>query len=1136
MTRKLRNKNMNTKSRGTRRSLQVENLEAKRLLAADWQNPLNALDVDASGESGTVAVSPLDALLVINELNNPQVSNADHTLPPAEDDPAPPYVDVDGNGIVSPLDAILVVNELNAANESDGSLQSFAPASFIAGTQAALSHLEDGDEDDDTLVNSTTNHKQAKSDIATSDSEVLIVWESLLQDGSSWGIFAQRYSADGAQIGDEFQVNTTTRGPQMNPAVAMTDDGIAMVVWQDDWADSSGWGITGRAFAADNTPLTEELLINSTTRGNQSNPDIAEHDGTFTVVWEGRGAGDNNGIFSSTVTTDSLIPTSEVLVNNYTSGNQSHPAVDASDAGVVIAWDGKGSGDGLGVFMSQDGGDQIRINSDSSGAQKHPTISISDSGQIATAWQQTPASRGTGVWARIFTPDSEGGLDASSTIQVNETTRGAQRGPSIDHLADGGIVASWYGRGDGDNNGIFSRVFDSMGVATTGETQMNHTTRAGQMRPAVVAVNDGYVTTWQGRGTGDRRGVFARFANSELSSPFRVNDIDDATINEGDLFAVTAAVTDLNGATDSPTFSLSSGPEDMTIDPATGEISWQSDEADGPGSFEVIVAATLGEFVDTEMFIVTVNEVNQNPTLEAIANMSAAPGEAFSFAPVGADADLPAQTLTYSATLADGSALPSWLAIDAATGVISGTPGETDTGGTIEVTVTDSEGGTASQQFDLTVSANNPPVVSNPIEIAMATDGAEFNLDVNGVFTDPDGDTLVISVTSGLPSWANFDANTGQLSGTPGNGDVGDAMVTMTADDQQGGTADHTFTIRVADTNTFAPNLTDQVFRISSAAADGASVGTLTATDPDSADTISYSITGGDGAALFNMDSATGEITVADSTGLTDPGTFTLDVQASDGTNMTSAVATVYTASTPSTVGYSLQAVDDDGNMLTSVLPGQTFNLVLSVQDIRATDPTGVFSAFADIVYQADLVSVAGTIVHSATYPSGTSGDTAVAGLIDEAGGVDGLSELGGELIEVLRVPLTVSTDLVDGTSIFFATNEADNMTTHPTLRFRDTVELPATEIDFGTLSLTVGAQATAALSFGTGGSQLPQAISLGIIADVASNSQSNDVVPTPAWTQNASSQAALIDDIFAADDQDEANDAWHTDLLANHL
>ena len=149
--------------------------------------------------------------------------------------------------------------------------------------------------------------------------------------------------------------------------------------------------------------------------------------------------------------------------------------------------------------------------------------------------------------------------------------------------ADGGFVASWYGRGDGDNNGVFSRMFDASGEATGGETQMNHTTRAGQIRPAVVAVNDGFVTTWQGRGTGDRRGVFARFSNSELSGPFRINDIDDSTVDEGDTFEVTASVTDLDGSVDSPVFSLATSPDGMTIDSDTGEISWVTDEEDGPG-------------------------------------------------------------------------------------------------------------------------------------------------------------------------------------------------------------------------------------------------------------------------------------------------------------------------------------------------------------------------------------------------------------------------------------------------------------------------------------------------------------------------------------------------------------------------
>src|SRR5262249_12357324 len=49
--------------------------------------------------------------------------------------------------------------------------------------------------------------------IATdSQGNYIIVWASNGQDGSGWGIFAQRYTAAGVPLGSEFQVNTTTVG------------------------------------------------------------------------------------------------------------------------------------------------------------------------------------------------------------------------------------------------------------------------------------------------------------------------------------------------------------------------------------------------------------------------------------------------------------------------------------------------------------------------------------------------------------------------------------------------------------------------------------------------------------------------------------------------------------------------------------------------------------------------------------------------------------------------------------------------------------------------------------------------------------------------------------------------------------
>ncbi|MDP3688644.1 MAG: putative Ig domain-containing protein, partial [Sulfurimicrobium sp.] len=100
---------------------------------------------------------------------------------------------------------------------------------------------------------------------------------------------------------------------------------------------------------------------------------------------------------------------------------------------------------------------------------------------------------------------------------------------------------------------------------------------------------------------------------------------------------------------------------------------------------------------------------NHAPELStALPDQAAAQGSAFSYTvPSSAFIDPDAgDTLSYSVTLADGSALPSWLGFDAATRTFSGTP---DTPGTISVWVTANDSGnlSASDIFDIAVSVSN---------------------------------------------------------------------------------------------------------------------------------------------------------------------------------------------------------------------------------------------------------------------------------------------------------------------------------------------------------------------------------------------------------------------------------------------
>ncbi|MCI4188542.1 putative Ig domain-containing protein, partial [Dickeya dianthicola] len=159
-----------------------------------------------------------------------------------------------------------------------------------------------------------------------------------------------------------------------------------------------------------------------------------------------------------------------------------------------------------------------------------------------------------------------------------------------------------------------------------------------------------------------------------------------------------------------------------------------------------------------------VTSVNDAPTIgTAVSGQNATKDTVFSFAvPAGTFVDIDSEdTLTLSATLADGSALPGWLSFNPATRTFSGTPGNGDVGNlTIRVTATDGSSASVSTTFGLTVNNSNlPPVVSNTVVDQTSAQNGSFSFTVPaGTFTDPDSeDPLTLSATladgSALPGW-----------------------------------------------------------------------------------------------------------------------------------------------------------------------------------------------------------------------------------------------------------------------------------------------------------------------------------------------------------------------------------------------
>jgi hypothetical protein len=229
--------------------------------------------------------------------------------------------------------------------------------------------------------------------------------------------------------------------------------------------------------------------------------------------------------------------------------------------------------------------------------------------------------------------------------------------------------------------------------------------------------------------------------------------------------------------------------------------------ADQEGTTTITVSVNDGTTVTTETFDLTVNPQNDAPTVDVlIPDQNAIAGAPFNFTVNGAtfgDVDA-GDTLTYSATLADDSALPAWLTFTPGDRSFSGAATPSDVG-TIQVKVTATDGAMASvsDMFELNVVTNTTPTLVTPIADQTITAKRFFSLVIpSATFNDSDpGDTLTLSLTQGggaaLPSWLTYNPATRTLSGTPPATTVGSIDLSLTATDLAGEVAVDVFSLGV---------------------------------------------------------------------------------------------------------------------------------------------------------------------------------------------------------------------------------------------------------------------------------------------------------------------------------------------------
>ena len=136
----------------------------------------------------------------------------------------------------------------------------------------------------------------------SSDGRFVIAWEAPgIDSGNTYGVFAQRYSVNGAPQGGEFPVNTEVSGDQSGVSVSMDANANFVITWESAGQDHGNTrGIFGQRYDPNGSPIGGEFPINTTTSSNQVNASVAMDDqGDYVVVWSGNGIGDSDGVFGT---------------------------------------------------------------------------------------------------------------------------------------------------------------------------------------------------------------------------------------------------------------------------------------------------------------------------------------------------------------------------------------------------------------------------------------------------------------------------------------------------------------------------------------------------------------------------------------------------------------------------------------------------------------------------------------------------------------------------------------------------------------------------------------------------------------------------------------------------------------------
>jgi len=238
----------------------------------------------------------------------------------------------------------------------------------------------------------------------------VIVWDSVRQHGAGSAIFGQRFDISGKPKGAQFQVNTFSNGGQTQPAVASNGNGF-VVVWESTTPGAAGLDIRGRRFDRNGAELSQEFRVNTTVTGDQSAAAVASLNNGFVVTWTSAD-GSGLGVYAQRYRIDGNRVGVQFRVNSNAASDQIQPAVSGfPQGGYIVVW-ASPDGDGRGIYGQMYSGNnnpferQLRLNTSTTFDQSEPTVATLSDGYFVAAWTWVGSNSATqGIYGQRFGVD-----------------------------------------------------------------------------------------------------------------------------------------------------------------------------------------------------------------------------------------------------------------------------------------------------------------------------------------------------------------------------------------------------------------------------------------------------------------------------------------------------------------------------------------------------------------------------------------------------------------------------------------------------------------------------------------------------------------------------------------------------------